>query len=60
MQGLTVLLAPIFFAASMYMVLGRIIRLVDANSYSPIRVNWLTKIFVAGDVISFFVQAAGE
>ncbi|KAK8171208.1 RTA1 like protein-domain-containing protein [Phyllosticta citrichinensis] len=59
MQSLMILLAPIFFAASISMVLGRIIRLVDANSYSPIRVNWLTKTFVAGDIISFFVQAAG-
>ncbi|KAK8248125.1 RTA1 like protein-domain-containing protein [Phyllosticta capitalensis] len=59
MQSLMILLAPILFAASIYMVLGRIIRVVDAKALSMIRVNWLTKIFVAGDIISFFVQAAG-
>ncbi|KAK7609445.1 RTA1 like protein-domain-containing protein [Phyllosticta paracitricarpa] len=46
MQSLMILLAPILFAASMYMVLGRIIRLVDAKPYSPIRVGWLTKNFL--------------
>ncbi|KAF4546735.1 RTA-like protein [Lasiodiplodia theobromae] len=59
MQSLTLLLAPAFFAASIYMVLGRIIRLTDGSAHSPIRVNWLTKIFVLGDVISFLGQSAG-
>jgi RTA1 like protein len=26
---------------------------------APIRAKWLTKIFVFGDVLSFFVQSAG-
>ncbi|CZR53789.1 related to protein RTA1 [Phialocephala subalpina] len=59
MQSLLLLLAPALFAASIYMVLGRIIRLTDGESHSPIRVNWLTKVFVAGDVISFLAQSAG-
>ncbi|KAK7524574.1 hypothetical protein IWZ03DRAFT_392018 [Phyllosticta citriasiana] len=46
MQSLMILLAPILFAASIYMILGRIIRLVDAESYSPIRVGWLTEKFL--------------
>ncbi|KAK7428076.1 hypothetical protein QQZ08_005508 [Neonectria magnoliae] len=53
------LLAPTLFAASIYMVLGRIIGMVEAGHLSIVRVNWLTKIFVLGDVLSFLVQAAG-
>jgi hypothetical protein len=59
MQSLTLLLAPALFAASIYMVLGRLIRLVDGETHSPIRTKWLTPIFVAGDVISFLAQSAG-
>lgn len=59
-QSLLLLLAPALFAASIYMILGRIIRLVDAEQHSLIRTKFLTKIFVAGDVLSFFVQSGGE
>jgi hypothetical protein len=59
MQSLLLLLAPALFAASIYMVLGRIIRLTDGEAYSLIRVSRLTKIFVAGDVLSFLVQSTG-
>lgn len=59
LQALTILLAPALFAASIYMVLGRIIRLLDAAHLSLVRVTWLTKIFVAGDVLSFAAQGIG-
>jgi hypothetical protein len=59
MQSLLTLLAPALFAASIYMVLGRIIRLVGGELRSPIRISWMTPIFVTGDVISFFIQGAG-
>lgn len=59
-QSLLTLLGPSFFAASIYMILGRIIRLTDGERHSMIRSNWLTKIFVLGDVLSFFVQSGGE
>ncbi|KAI2604736.1 RTA1 like protein [Hypoxylon fragiforme] len=58
-QNLMILLPPLLFAASIYMVLGRIIRAVRGESYSLIRVGILTKVFVAGDVISFWVQGGG-
>lgn len=58
-QSLMLLLAPILFAASVYMILGRIIRLVHGDGYSMIRPNWLTKIFVGGDVFCFMLQGAG-
>jgi hypothetical protein len=59
MQSLLLLVAPALYAASIYMVLGRIIRRLDAEEYAIIRTKWLTKVFVIGDVISFFVQLGG-
>ncbi|CDM34906.1 hypothetical protein DTO013E5_3193 [Penicillium roqueforti] len=59
MQSLLLLLAPAFFAASIYMVLGRSIISTGHEKLSLIRVNWLTKIFVCGDVVSFLAQCAG-
>ncbi|SPN96557.1 related to RTM1 protein [Cephalotrichum gorgonifer] len=58
-QSLLLLLGPALFAASIYMVLGRLIVRLDAQALSPVRVKWLTKIFVTGDVLSFFVQGGG-
>lgn len=60
LQSLLLLLAPAFFAASIYMELGRIITLVDGEHLSMIRKQRLTKIFVCGDVFSFLVQGAGQ
>lgn len=59
MQTLLILLAPALFAASIYIILGRIILLADGERYSPIRKRRLTKIFVTGDVIAFLIQSAG-
>jgi hypothetical protein len=59
LQALLILLAPPLYAASIYMVLGRLIRFLGAEHLSMIRVNWMTKIFVTGDVIAFLAQAAG-
>ncbi|KAH6652743.1 RTA-like protein [Truncatella angustata] len=59
-QTLTILVAPALFAASIYMVLGRLIVLVRAEAQSPIRPNWLTKIFVGGDILSFLIQVIGS
>ncbi|KAL7930655.1 RTA1 like domain-containing protein [Trichoderma chlorosporum] len=58
-QTLFILLAPALFAASVYMTLGRIIELVDGEKYAIIKRKWLTKIFVLGDIICFFLLAAG-
>ncbi|GAM89083.1 hypothetical protein ANO11243_071180 [Dothideomycetidae sp. 11243] len=58
-QSLLTLLAPILFAASVYMFLGRIIRAADGEAASPIRARWLTKTFVCGDILCFFVQGGG-
>lgn len=59
-QSLLLLLAPALFAASIYMVLGRVIAMLpNGERYSLIRLNWMTKIFVAGDVLSFLMQSTG-
>jgi hypothetical protein len=59
MQSLLILIAPALFAASIYIILGRIILLVDGEEYSLVRRKWLTKVFVVGDVLSFMMQGAG-
>ncbi|KAH7024191.1 RTA1 like protein-domain-containing protein [Ilyonectria destructans] len=58
-QALLLLLGPPFYAASIYMVLGRLIRLLDAEKYSMVRLKWLTKFFLLGDIASILGQAAG-
>ncbi|KAE8372354.1 RTA1 like protein-domain-containing protein [Aspergillus bertholletiae] len=57
-QSVFILLGPVLFAASVYMTLGRIIRCVRAEHHSLIRVSWLTKVFVLGDVLSFVIQGS--
>ncbi|KAI9738352.1 MAG: hypothetical protein M1834_008850 [Cirrosporium novae-zelandiae] len=59
MQTILLLIAPALFAASIYMILGRIILLVNGEKYSLIRKKLLTKVFVCGDVVSFLLQAGG-
>ncbi len=57
---LLILVAPILFAASIYMAFGRLIRELRAEAFSPVRSTWMTKIFVAGDILSFLAQAGGK
>lgn len=58
-QSLLLLVAPALFAATIYMELGRIISLVNGESHCLVRKKWLTKIFVFGDILSFFLQGGG-
>ncbi|WPG98394.1 RTA1 domain protein [Acrodontium crateriforme] len=58
-QALFLLVAPALFAASIYMELGRIVLMVDGERALFIRRTWMTKIFVFGDVFSFFLQGSG-
>lgn len=58
-QSILLLLGPTLVAASIYMILGRLVVLLEADSYSMIRPRWLTKVFVLGDVLSFFAQGGG-
>ncbi|KAL9945258.1 hypothetical protein ACHAQF_008402 [Verticillium nonalfalfae] len=58
-QEILILVAPALYAASIYMILGRLIRALRAEHLSFIPVRWLTKIFVIGDIVSFTMQAGG-
>ncbi|KAL4901096.1 hypothetical protein BDW74DRAFT_182192 [Aspergillus multicolor] len=60
LQSVLILLGPVLFAASIYMVLARLIRSVNGEKYSLIRITRLTKTFVAGDILSFLVQGQGS
>ncbi|PLB40757.1 RTA1 domain-containing protein [Aspergillus candidus] len=59
LQNILILLAPVLFAASIYMALGRIIRSVPGGAqHALIRPAWQTKVFVMGDIVSFIVQGS--
>ncbi|CAG7999982.1 unnamed protein product [Penicillium salamii] len=58
-QTILILLAPPLYAASIYMVLGRLILHLGAENSSIVPLKWMTGIFVTGDVIAFIMQAAG-
>ncbi|KAM0412858.1 hypothetical protein ACHAPD_007906 [Fusarium lateritium] len=58
-QNMFILVAPALFAASIYMILGRIIRGLNADRHSLLKPTKLTRTFVLGDVLSFMVQGGG-
>ncbi|TDZ48375.1 Protein RTA1 [Colletotrichum trifolii] len=58
-QAILILVAPALYAASIYMILGRLIRTVKAEHLSLVPVRWVTRIFVTGDVVAFGFQAGG-
>ncbi|KKF96581.1 Protein RTA1 [Ceratocystis platani] len=58
-QSLLLLLGPTFYAASIYMILGRLITLLEAQEYSLVRPSWLTKFFLVGDIASILLQGIG-
>ncbi|KAM0324882.1 hypothetical protein ACHAQA_007848 [Verticillium albo-atrum] len=59
-QNAFILLAPVLYAASIYMTLGRVIRSVHGEAYSIIRARWLTRIFVTGDVLALMTQSGAS
>lgn len=59
-QNIFILLPPVLFAASIYMILSRLVRAVGGDMHSLVPVPWLTKIFVGGDVVSFMVQGGAS
>lgn len=59
LQTLFIILPPSLYAATIYMLYGRLVFLVDAADLSLIRPTWVTKVFVAGDAFSFLLQAGG-
>lgn len=59
LQEMLILCAPPLVAATVYMVLGRIIRSFGAEHLSSMRVKWLTFVFVMNDVLCFCTQLGG-
>lgn len=58
-QSLFILLPPILFAASIYMTLSRLLVYIEGDFVSPIKVKYVTKLFVFGDVLSFLLVSSG-
>lgn len=58
-QSLFIILPPSLYAATIYMIFGRLVIFVDAAEASIIRPSRVTKIFVCGDVLAFLLQAGG-
>jgi hypothetical protein len=58
-QSLLILLPPSLYAATIYIIYGRIVLFVNAPDASIIRPTRVTKIFVIGDILSFFIQSGG-
>jgi hypothetical protein len=59
LQEMLILCAPPLVAATVYMVLGRIIRSFGAEHLSSMRPKWLTFVFVMNDVLCFCTQLGG-
>lgn len=58
-QSILILIAPILFAASVYMILGRLITRTNTGHLAVIRPQRVTKVFLAGDILCFFIQSGG-
>lgn len=58
-QNVCILLPPSLYAASIYMIYGRIVMYTGEPGLSVISPLKVTKIFVIGDVLAFLTQASG-
>ncbi|KAH7111516.1 RTA1 like protein-domain-containing protein [Dactylonectria estremocensis] len=59
-QTMFILTAPVHFAATIYMMLGRVILHAGGAQHSPLKPSKITLIFVLGDIFSFSVQGGGS
>lgn len=58
-QALLILVAPVLIAASVYVMLGKIITATNAEDLSPLQPRKLSWLFVGGDLVTFMVQSTG-
>ncbi|SCW00326.1 LAFE_0C01706g1_1 [Lachancea fermentati] len=58
-QSILLLIAPALYAATIYMIFGRMLQVLRCQSLMIISSRFGTSFFVFGDVVSFFMQAAG-
>ena len=56
LQSVFLVIPPVFFAATLYMVYSRIIRAVHGELFSLVTLRWATKLFVTGDVLCLLIQ----
>ncbi|EOA83029.1 uncharacterized protein SETTUDRAFT_67890, partial [Exserohilum turcica Et28A] len=59
LQSLFIILPPSLYAATIYMIYGRLVLFTNAPEASIIRPTRVTKVFVTGDVLAFLMQAGG-
>ncbi len=59
-QAIFIVIAPAFYAASIYMTLTRIIKCVKGEHLSLIPIKWLSKTFLLGDFLSLNIQSAAS
>ncbi|CAF3345281.1 unnamed protein product [Rotaria socialis] len=57
-QTVTLIIAPSFFSAALYVVFGLIVIMVG-RQYSILAPQWYTVIFVIADLISLIIQSVG-
>ncbi len=58
-QAVFLLVGPAFMAATIYILFGKLVVLLNGEKYSPIKINYLTSFFVAIDFISLIIQSVG-
>ena len=58
-QAIFLLLPPVLFAATLYMVYGRVVRSVGGERFSMISPLWTTRFFVIADVACLNIQSTG-
>ncbi|KAM0207326.1 hypothetical protein ACHAQD_012078 [Fusarium lateritium] len=58
-QAMFLLLPPVLFAATLYMVYSRLVRAIGGEKCSLISIRWTTRLFVIGDIITFNIQGNG-
>lgn len=59
-QQVLLLVAPLLFAASMYMTLPKLLKYLCSQEVCPIRLSWFSKIFLTGDIAAFLLQLLGS
>jgi hypothetical protein len=58
-QAVFLLLPPVLFAATLYMIYARVVRSVGGERFSIITPRWSTRIFVLGDILCLNIQSSG-
>ncbi|KAF2817548.1 RTA1-domain-containing protein [Mytilinidion resinicola] len=59
-QAIFLVLPPVFFAASLYMVYSRVVRAVHGETFSLLPPRWASVIFVSGDLLCLNIQGGGS